>query len=219
MCVCSQLYPFTESYGWKFICWQLIVRVPGRSLQYLHKVFHCELWEWESIKTPEIHRAGCIKLILLLPFRYCNESLPVLSPFQSTATPIKEQKSVCSVQHFYLFITGGWGRKRVEFIAAGGGKSGFVHFTWLSLKPYAQYKCKGTYLQRISAVQLSAGFSWSLTFSNHGFALFYRDLIVPNFLSINGTRCGVALLMLNFNHLSDLIDVNGSFKPKCFRFM
>lgn len=25
--------------------------------------------------------------------------------------------------------------------------------------------------------------------------------------------------MLNFNHLSDLIDVNGSFKPKCFRFM
>lgn len=67
-------------------------------------------------------------------------------------------------------------------------------------------------------MELSAEFSWSLTFSNHGFALFYRDLIVPNFLSINGTRCGVALLMLNFNHLSDLIDVNGSFKPKCFRF-
>lgn len=49
--------------------------------------------------------------------------------------------------------------------------------------------------------------------------MLYRDLIVPNFLSINGTRCGVALLMLNFNHLSDLIDMNSSFKCKCFQFM
>lgn len=119
VCVCSQLYPLTESYGWKFICWQLIVRVPGRSLQYLHKVFHCELWEWESIKTPEIHRAGCIKLILLLPFRYLQWifASPLSIPEHSNAHKRAEE---CLLSATFLLVY----NRRL------GEEKGWIYCSW-----------------------------------------------------------------------------------------
>lgn len=78
--------------------------------------FHCEC---ESIKTQEIHIANCRKLILFLSFLYLQAifASPLSIPEHNNAH--KRPESVCSVQHFCLFITGGEG-KRVEFIAAGG---------------------------------------------------------------------------------------------------
>lgn len=119
MCVCSQLYPFTKSYGGKFICWQLIVRIPGRSLQYLHKVFHCELSEWESIKTPEIHRASCIKLILLLSFQYLQGifASPLSIPEHSNAHKRAEE---CLLSATFLLVY----NRRL------GEEKGWIYCSW-----------------------------------------------------------------------------------------
>jgi len=107
VCVCLQSYPLTESSRQKFIYWQLIVRIAGRGLKYLHKVFHCGLSECESIKTQEIHIASCRKLILFLSFLYLQAifASPLSIPEHNITH--KRPESVCSVQHFCLFITGG----------------------------------------------------------------------------------------------------------------
>lgn len=145
MCECFQGYSFTESNRRKFICWQLIVRIPGRDLQYLHKVFHCELSECERIKTQEIHTTSCRKLILFLSFLYLQAifASPLSIPEHNNTH--KRPESVCSVQHFCLFITGE-GRKKGWISYSWWGKSGCVYFTCLSLEPYVPCKCEETYL-------------------------------------------------------------------------
>lgn len=119
MCVFSQLRPFTESYGRKFICWQLIVRIPGRSLQYLHKVFHCVLSEREGTKTPEIHRASCIKLILSLSFRYLRGifASPLSIPEHSNAHKRAEDCLFCAT---FLLVY----NRRL------GEKKGWIYCSW-----------------------------------------------------------------------------------------
>lgn len=104
--------------------------------------FHCEC---ESIKTQEIHIASCRKLILFLSFLYLQAifASPLSIPEHNNAH--KRPESVCSVQHFCLFMTGEGGKKGWIY-CSWWGKSGFVHFTWLPLKPYVRRKCKEAYL-------------------------------------------------------------------------
>lgn len=96
------------------------MRIPGRGLQYLHKVFHCELSECESIKTQEIHIASCRKLILFLSFLYLQAifASPLSVPEHNNAH--KRAESVCSVQHFCLFITGGGNKKGLDLLQLVG---------------------------------------------------------------------------------------------------